>query len=44
MVPEATLTMSSSAPPPSSGSLKTPEHLEGAEAQHSSSPAGVQLA
>jgi len=44
MVPEATLTMSGSAPPPSSGSLKTPEHLEGAEAQHSSSLAGVQLA
>jgi FlaA1/EpsC-like NDP-sugar epimerase len=44
MVPEATLTMNSSAPPPSSGSLKAPEHIEGAEAQHSPSRAGVQLA
>ena len=44
MVPEATLTMGSSVPPPSSRSFKTPEHIEGAEAQHSPPLAGVQHA
>lgn len=43
MVPEATLTMSSSAPPPSNGQHKAPEHLDGAESQHSAA-LGAQLA